>query len=368
MIDPIGSFEKIIDGYISYIKTAFGTRFKEFELHRDSLLHKDGILYRQPWVEPILKYKSSKLKISGIEELGSTVKKFVNEGLFREDRELYEHQYRMLLHSLRGENCIITSGTGSGKTESFLLPLFSYLITDLLRYTENAEMTNPIGPQTPGIGSKRGIDLSEGYGQLSQRIIQRVNPQRPAVVKALIVYPMNALVEDQLTRLRKSLDTDRVRSSINELLNGHRIYFGRYNGDSPVSGELHKMDSGNIVANEFTWNRLKKEIEEIEATWSETMRYIYSHRDELNQDEKDDLEINFQRLDGAEMRSRFDMQKTPPDILITNFSMLGIMMMRQIDSPIFEKTRGWLHCELSEDNELSRDRRRMKKGYEYFIS
>ena len=50
----------------------------------------------------------------------------------------------------------------------------------------------------------------------------------------------------------------------------------------------------------------------------------------------------FPRLDGGEMWSRWDMQETPPDVLITNYSMLNIMLMRQLESPIFEKTRAWL--------------------------
>ena len=45
------------------------------------------------------------------------------------------------------------------------------------------------------------------------------------------------------------------------------------------------------------------------------------------------------------MRSRFDMQVAPPDILITNYSMLSIMLMRDIDKGIFEETREWLACE-----------------------
>ena len=44
----------------------------------------------------------------------------------------------------------------------------------------------------------------------------------------------------------------------------------------------------------------------------------------------------------SEMRSRFDMQQTPPDILITNYSMLAMMLMREVDNPIIEKTRQWL--------------------------
>ena len=42
------------------------------------------------------------------------------------------------------------------------------------------------------------------------------------------------------------------------------------------------------------------------------------------------------------MRCRWDMQDAPPDVLITNFSMLSIMMMRDADSQIFERTREWL--------------------------
>src|SRR5690606_41150687 len=56
----------------------------------------------------------------------------------------------------------------------------------------------------------------------------------------------------------------------------------------------------------------------------------------------------FQRLDGAEMRCRFDMQVAPPDIMITNYSMLSIMLMRDIDTGIFDETKQWL--EESETN------------------
>ena len=50
----------------------------------------------------------------------------------------------------------------------------------------------------------------------------------------------------------------------------------------------------------------------------------------------------FQDLTGAEMWSRWDMQDHPPDILITNYSMLNIMLMRSFEAPIFSATRDWL--------------------------
>jgi hypothetical protein len=49
------------------------------------------------------------------------------------------------------------------------------------------------------------------------------------------------------------------------------------------------------------------------------------------------------------MWSRWDMQDTPPDILITNYSMLNIMLMRQLEDPIFEKTRAWLEGDSGEE-------------------
>ncbi len=53
----------------------------------------------------------------------------------------------------------------------------------------------------------------------------------------------------------------------------------------------------------------------------------------------------FPRLDGAEMWSRWDMQDSPPDILITNYSMLNIMLMRTLEADIFRLTRDWLKDE-----------------------
>ena len=64
----------------------------------------------------------------------------------------------------------------------------------------------------------------------------------------------------------------------------------------------------------------------------------------MSESDAKDLISFFPRIDGAEMRTRFDIQVAPPDILITNYSMLSIMLMRDIDSEIFDKTREWLEC------------------------
>jgi Lhr-like helicase len=55
----------------------------------------------------------------------------------------------------------------------------------------------------------------------------------------------------------------------------------------------------------------------------------------------------FANMDGGEMWSRWDMQDYPPDILITNYSMLNIMMMRGVEAAIFDQTRQWLQQDFS---------------------
>ena len=47
----------------------------------------------------------------------------------------------------------------------------------------------------------------------------------------------------------------------------------------------------------------------------------------------------FPSIDGSELTSRWDIQETPPDILVSNLSMLSTMLAREVDEPIFQRTR-----------------------------
>jgi DEAD/DEAH box helicase domain-containing protein len=367
MINPIGIFDRIVKGYISYVQTAFGTRHKEFEDKRLTLLNEDATIYRQPWLELLLDYQPGPKRIdqltnedmSGFSEKEIVIfREFVKRGLFTGEFPLYDHQYGMLRSALSGSNCVITSGTGSGKTEAFLLPLLAYLLKDLSKYISKGTRVSPNGPHSSGIGPGRGIELSEDNSSLSLVALQRNNETRPTAIKALIVYPMNALVEDQMTRLRQSLDSEAVRTYCTEHLNGHRLFYGRYNSSTPVSGKLHKFnDSNQLIVNASKWQRLKEELQNIHDTYVKVNTYLDSDK-ELTNDEKQEIVSNFQRLDGAEMRSRFDMHRTPPDILITNFSMLSIMLMRTVESGMFDETRKWLNAETDWDvQNLTADQR-----------
>lgn len=351
MKDPIGSFETIKENFIRYVKTAFGTKFEGVEKERYDLLNYDKVLYRKPWIEPLPDYVSSGKKINDLtsEDLGNTLsdaeaktfKGLVNTGLVG-NFPLHSHQAEMLKQALLGNNCIITSGTGSGKTESFLLPLFAQLSKELANWTAPNQQSTNINTwwrENGGLSARQIVNNSNFT--LSNDVRQRNHETRKAGIRALILYPMNALVEDQMSRLRKALDSDDTRNWLSENTNGNKIYFGRYNGSSPVAGELKKIkDDGTFAINTNKVNQLKEQLQQIETDSNRVAQYI-QQTGKTGNDAKD-LKSFFQRLDGAEMRSRFDMQVAPPDIMITNYSMLSIMLMRDIDKGIFNETRQWL--------------------------
>ena len=349
LFDPIGIFEEIRENFILYIKTAFSTKFPTIEAEREALLRRNRVLTQQPWIEPLPNYRSSGKKISDLSGqelpgLNSTnlelFKSLVSCGLFG-NRELHLHQAEMLKKVLEGHNCVVTAGTGSGKTEAFLLPLFAQFVKEVSGWhapeQEPANLfdwwSNDVWQESCKINNR----LVRSY-----RISQRAHELRPSAVRALILYPMNALVEDQLTRLRKALDSNEARQWYKERAGGNRIYIGRYNSSTPVPGHEKRRptQSGGERFNKDKIVKLVEAMKEIESTSIAAADYASGKNDA-----DPDSVFFFPRIGGAEMHNRWDMQDNPPDILITNFSMLSIMMMRECDEEIFEKTRSWLACE-----------------------
>lgn len=119
----------------------------------------------------------------------------------------------------------MATGTGSGKTEAFLLPIIDYC----LRHRDKAG------------------------------------------IKAVIIYPMNALINDQLKRLR-------------DLLGGKKLVtFGRYTGETPSEAGEHPPD-----------------------------------------------------VPAEERYNRQELRESPPDILLTNYTMLEYLLLRKKDQEIFK--------------------------------
>ena len=107
---------------------------------------------------------------------------------------------------------------------------------------------------------------------------------------------------------------------------GHRFWFGRYTSATPVPG---------LPTNDNKRAELRRRLRVMEREWGQAMASAATRGDAriLNY---------FQDPAGSEMWSRWDMQDHPPDILITNYSMLNIMLMRGVEEGVFDLTRAWL--------------------------
>lgn len=179
-MNPIITAKDLTETYLRYIQTRFpfGKTNPEIRANFKTLL--DSPEGKEKLIKgPILEIMPPYKKARSLRELNNDypiwrllVNHFDKNKSYDIDRELYLHQENALIHSI-GNNLVVASGTGSGKTECFLFPILRYCLE------------NP------------------GYG-----------------VRAILVYPLNALVEDQIQRLGKYLkDT--------------HITFGKYTGQTP---------------------------------------------------------------------------------------------------------------------------------------
>lgn len=350
MIDPIGVFEKIRDNFIRYVQTAFNTKFASIEAERASLIRQQGVITKEPWIEPVPRYLNSGKNIASLtqnelpglnDKQIDLFKGIVACGLFG-SHELYTHQREMLSKVLSGRNCVVTAGTGSGKTEAFLLPLFAQLVKEIPAWPSADRAHLHMNDWWKDEGWISDCKTKK----VSCRVPQRGHEKRAAAIRALIIYPMNALVEDQLTRLRKAVDSEGARKWFMQNSNENRVYLGRYNSSTPVPGQEYNKPSavrGTRSVNRTKVDKLTGILREYDNGAIAAKAYA---EDPANADPfKEDAPFFFPRIDGAEMRSRWDMQDSPPDILITNFSMLSVMMMRECDEGLFERTRAWLAAE-----------------------
>ncbi|MDC2888706.1 DEAD/DEAH box helicase [Psychrosphaera algicola] len=199
-----------------------------------------------------------------------TISSFVqvaSASLIPKNINLYQHQQVMLQKALAQErkHCVVVTGTGSGKTEAFLLPVLASIIKEA--------KGNWKPPQAPNKTWGNSIKWD------SSRKLLRKETRTPAV-RALLLYPMNALVEDQISRLRSALDAKESLSAMDDALEGNRIRFGRYNGSTPVSGHPFKSDG---KANTAKRSELTKKIMRAHSEYEEYKEQLKNANSELKE-------------------------------------------------------------------------------------
>lgn len=254
MFNPVKASKNIKDEFVNYIQTSFS--FADSKLREQFNKELNHIISNGPFLE-----------LNDVFESGKSINQLIDEGvlssLFRRleekkvistkikkelplDRPLYLHQEKAIRSLVGGNNAIVSTGTGSGKTNCFLIPV----INDLLREQENGTLTDG--------------------------------------VRALFIYPMNALANDQIKNIRKIL------------MEYPDITFGVYNG--------------------ATEEDEKEALAIYEAMFG-----------------KEDIEKLKTKLPNEKL-SRAEMKQNPPNILFTNYAMLEHLLFRPKDDVLFSNS------------------------------
>ena len=324
IIHPLTVQSELQDAYLRYVDTTYWLKSRELREERKELLTKANLLFTEPHLEPIHQYDATIELIDWCKSNNIDVEaaSLVGEALFRQFTDaskpikVREHQAQSLAANFKagtahGRNAIITSGTGSGKTESFLLPVLTRLVAE---------------------GKRDGWSLNESYNHWWELKSDkgwksvRSNSARKSAVRTLILYPTNALVEDQIVRLRRA---------IGQISQGGagQIWFGRFTSGTPGSIKFDKNGKKSGWKNSFTG-------------LSNMLKAMCSEYDELKANGvKESVLAQFPTPLNGEMITRRDMIADPPDVLVTNYSMLNVMLMRDIESEMFAKTKEWLKDE-----------------------
>lgn len=310
--NPISVANNLRDAFSRYFSTNYRLRSAGLAADRDALLAAPGQVFKEPLVEPVIPYPTTHnlVQVATAAGYSESVARIVGDAFFRQfvkpgdDIGVRSHQATSILTN-RGagepgkHNIVVTSGTGSGKTEAILLPI-------LLRLVEESEHWKQPGP------------VHEWWAGEKFERMRRYEPRR-AAVRAMILYPTNALVEDQLTRLRLAF------RRISEQRPEARLWFGRYTGATPGTNQW--PPSARSVS------RVIKELREIADEYNGLLS--------TGTVGEQDLSL-FTDPRSHEMVTRWDMVQDPPDIMVSNFAMINAILMRDFEAPLFRQTRQWL--------------------------
>lgn len=182
--NPLHLADELAESIRRYLKASLpiSDRFPELRKAFDSALRQPDLLLKGPYIESLpdfIKGCSLRELAEGNQALLHSDFRIIDESLY--NRDLHSHQEEALRTIIaERENTIVATGTGSGKTECFLFPILDALLKE--SETERHK---------PG-------------------------------VRAILVYPLNALANDQLYK--------RLVPLFAGTFGGHGITVGRYTG------------------------------------------------------------------------------------------------------------------------------------------
>lgn len=322
--------QKLCEELINYIKSQYFEKTPVLLSAIKDIITEKGVLYKPPYIESSPAYISVEDGISK-SNLPDWLKNFFAE-LSQAKLGVYpapfKHQIQALENYFDGKDLFVSTGTGSGKTECFMWPLIAKIATE----ARNTKTWN----------SQQGV-------------------------RAVIMYPMNALVSDQISRLRKLLgDPDNKFITILRKNCGadvRRPKFGMYTGRTPYPGEKPDKKQDQELA-----NNLKSMAS---ASTDSEKQYLQQLQKEGKIPAKKNLQKFIDKLslsehipdaEDSELITRFEMQECCPDILITNYTMLEYMLLRPREQKIWEDTKEWLRSDSSNKLLFIIDEAHMYKG------
>ncbi len=313
-----------------YIEATYHISDPTLVAQRKELLSRLGVIYQQPYLESTPKYVAGK-KFDEITNLPEAARKIYEALSAQKEGQPkliynppYKHQFQAVEECLvKGKNLVIMTGTGSGKTESFLLPIIGKL-------------------------AREANESPQSFSEYN-------------AVRALILYPMNALVNDQLGRLRNLFGDVRLKSYFKDWC-GRIPTFSRYTSRTPYPGvRSSKKDQHKLKAIEDFYVEIERatysEDEEQKAKALKLLNQLkskgkwpakpnlskwYGAKGEKWQSKDEEYLRAVCLPEDSELITRHEVQATPPDLMITNYSMLEYMLMRPIERSIFEDTLLWL--------------------------
>jgi len=324
--------DQLHDALKEYIEAAYHISNPKLVEQRSRLLDKPGVISQKAYIESTPRYKIG----ACLRDLGMDPKVLaLFESVSSEDRDRpklvydppYEHQSQAIKEALvNGRSMTVMTGTGSGKTECFLFPILGKLAMEACHKPE----------------------------------IFRAN----SAVRALVMYPMNALVNDQLGRLRLLFGDPRITDKFTEWA-GRPARFARYTGRTLYPGVRDaKKDQRRLTPiRKFYVELLEKASGPPGQVRDAAEKLIAELKKRGKWPAKPDLKAwygddgtRWQNRDGKfqrcvtltgdpEQLTRQEVLENPSDILVTNYSMLEYMLMRPLERPIFERTSEWLRSD-----------------------